>query len=248
MDNASEETYWDIYSANVDGDYSLVLVNMDLIPVAPIAGYKFMGFLGVNFLNPKNGFYHEDELKALDAIEGQIMLISGHDAIYAGRKTGGGTRDYYFYAKDQKIVEKILNELMKHYPEYKFIVGSELDEEWKAYTDFLYPNEMGLNEIANRPVHENLMKNGNISSETRICDHFILFNNKAAVTGFIERAKALGFHTSFKTTGILRKKYDVNLQREDAPTNIDSVTLQLKRLAAEFGGEYDGWETFIVRE
>jgi regulator of RNase E activity RraB len=249
MDNSSEETHWDFFTANVDGEYSFVLVNMDLISVAPLPDYKFMGFLEVKFLNPtEGGMYTTEESAALNAIEDQIELIDGTDAIYAGRKTGSGTREFYFYAKDQKTVETTLTELMKPHPDYKFAVGSILDAEWKNYTDFLYPNEMGLNEIRNRAVLDNLARHGDISSKPRICDHSILFGDKAAVSSFTMRAEEMGFVVSVTSSGIFRKTYDVLLKREDAPIDIDEVTYELEQLAKEFGGEYDGWGTTVVKE
>jgi len=40
----------------------------------------------------------------------------------------------------------------------------------------------------------------------------------------------------------------VRIFRVDRPglDNIDDVTLPLYRLAAKFGGDYDGWETVVL--
>lgn len=64
-----------------------------------------------------------------------------------------------------------------------------------------------------------------------------------------EYAQAKGFKIESKEMRDSAKPYQMHISRVDKADlpSISKLTLELKRAAAKYDGDYDGWETFVVR-
>jgi len=106
-----------------------------------------------------------------------------------------------------------------------------------------------MQSITNRWVCDSLEEKGDPLSQEREIDHWIYFPNPSSRKLFLDAAIELGYSlrnmTDPEEAG---EQYGVRIFRVDRPglDNIDDVTLPLYRLAAKFGGDYDGWETVVL--
>ncbi|MEZ0224687.1 MAG: ribonuclease E inhibitor RraB [Alphaproteobacteria bacterium] len=104
--------------------------------------------------------------------------------------------------------------------------------------------------VKNREVCAQLEKAGDSLTQPREIDHWIYFDETAQREKFRKRSVEMGFQTIKETdTPDHEKRYGIRINRVDLPSydGIDTVTLPLFRLALEFEGEYDGWETEVIR-
>ncbi len=67
---------------------------------------------------------------------------------------------------------------------------------------------------------------------------------------FSAQVEALGFQVEdMSEAGEGERPYGIHVSRVDPvdPASIDAVTIELTERAAELGGDYDGWETQVIR-
>jgi hypothetical protein len=84
----------------------------------------------------------------------------------------------------------------------------------------------------------------------RPVEHWAYFPNPDSRRTFIGEATKLGYTTETLIEPKANKdRYGVRLSCIGLPSleNIDDLTLLLFRAARDYGGEYDGWETQVVR-
>jgi hypothetical protein len=84
----------------------------------------------------------------------------------------------------------------------------------------------------------------------REIDHFAYFPNPTARTTFIEKCEAVGFRLrGISDPGGPLTKYGAILFHKDLPDEdmLEKITGLLLDLAKECGGEYDGWETQLLK-
>ncbi|WP_299841949.1 DUF695 domain-containing protein [uncultured Roseovarius sp.] len=248
MSSSDIEREYAAYITAVDEKPASFFIDKSLITDAPNSNFPFMAYLSVQLMEPDEiGFAGEDEFEKLSTIDEEVEALAGQNAIFAGRKMGDGTNNYYFYTNAEGALEAPFKAVMSSLPEYNFEIGHEFDEDWKTYIEFLFPSSFEQNVMRNDIVRVALLEAGDDSSKPRKTDHFIEFKSKQSATLFEEKARTMGFNSSTNSKGLFRKTFTVNLVREDIPAELDKVTFELKNLASELGGEYDGWETFVVQ-
>jgi hypothetical protein len=129
--------------------------------------------------------------------------------------------------------------------------GVREDRQWQIYFELLYPSAEELQRINNRRVCDALEAHGDAMTVARDVDHWAYFPDTAARARFLRELEGLGF--------TVRHLWDdgadearccgVQFYRVDIPsfTDIDEVTLPLYQAASDAGGEYDGWETQVIK-
>jgi regulator of RNase E activity RraB len=104
----------------------------------------------------------------------------------------------------------------------------------------------------NRGVLENLKRGGDDLSKPRRVFHWLYFATETDRERCAAAARERGFGTSMLPTAEKPdNKFPLGLQlhRIDSvvPREIDALTLALYDLAQDHSGNYDGWETQIVK-
>ena len=239
---------WDFCFAHIDGKPHSTMVNLSLYDVAPIRKLEF--FHGIEFAlkqrHPENGMSVGAEADLLDQIEDFFFQHDHEHLRYVARQTGDGKRKFYFYASSNAIAASLHRSLVQAYPDYEISTFNFADAEWQTYFEDLYPNAMAWNEITNRWVYQSLEKNGDNLDVPRTIDHNVIFRDEKQAKEFEIAASKKGFTVTIETTGLLKKNYDLLLQRTDAPSDLDPITFELSQMAERYGGQYDGWGCFEV--
>lgn len=240
--------HWNFFFLRVDDQPASIFVDLGIAAEAPLGGFPHLGYVRVAMLHPRpDGLSSEAEFDALCALDDHLTghIAAEGAALYVGRNTSGGHRDFYFYAADADGFERAAAAAAARHPAYRCEIGSRPDPDWSVYFDFLSPSEDDRQRILNRDLRSALEDRGDAPDEARPIDHRAYFPRRQAAAAFFERVEKLGFRAELPKT-MDDGDYAVDFVREDSPAAMDEVTIGLARLVREFGGEYDGWGCPIV--
>jgi regulator of RNase E activity RraB len=243
MTSWMESDHWDFYSCEIEGKPHSTMVNLSLFNVAPIRMLNTFYCIEVTLRHPSpiHGMTMSEEVPVLNDIEDLIGENQTAGLKYIGRQTGDGKRKFYFYGYSQTDFDSLMKDLDQTFPIYEKNDFNFEDTEWRAYFENLYPNAMAMNEIKNRAVFIRLEESGDDLSVPRTVDHSVVFTDKAKAKEFESIVKQKGFTVQVTTEGLFKKKFDLLVQRVDAPSDLDPITFELEQLAEGLGGKYDGW-------
>ncbi len=236
---------WDFYSLLVDDQPASIFLDMGIAREAPISGHGTMGYLRVHMRQPReDGLSSEAEFQTLLALEDDVTpkITTAARAIFVGRNTSSGNRDFYFYVVDGATFEATATAAMAAFNDYTFDVGSRADPNWETYFEFLYPSLEQRQCIANRHVCESLAKHGDQGDQPRRIDHLAIFSSKLDCEAYADFVRGHGFAVAegyplSDGEGAWRLEFS----RTGTPREIDRTTLDLFREAKDRGGDYDGW-------
>ena len=240
---------WDVYFTHVDDKPASMLLDLGLAEDAPIPGLSVLAYVTVDFLDPdENGMSKRSEHDRLLAIEDALIPALAHETcIFVGRCTTAGQRDFFFYMDNAKGVEEKVEAVMAAFDEYTWDMGLVEEPGWDTYLEFLFPDEQGMDTIWNNRVRRNLEAEGDDLAARREIDHFAQFAARADMDAFIAEAKQEGFRVTVQEKQA-DKPWEVLLQRDDVPDDIDDVTWPLRELAGAHGGVYDGWGCHVIKK
>ena len=245
---------WDFYFCKVDDELASIFVDLGLAHEAPIAQLSHVGSVRIRMRNPRNdGLSSADEAADLKELERALeshVNSSAPAGVLVGRSTSGGNRDLFFYVPSDEGWGSGIDAVLRRFPDYKVEADAWEDRAWEAYFAFLLPNKEQKQTIENRKVCEQLESRGDSLNQPREIDHWVYFREPDQRKQFQARVEGMGFRTGGLTEAPSREAaYGIQIRRVDLPSYnaIDDVTLPLFRLAQEFGGEYDGWETVVLK-
>ena len=250
----SQEDHWEVYLARYEKGVGSTVVNMSLKGDDSMKQYPYLLKAGVKLLQcPEEGLPTEGEFEALYAISNKIKA----NIDWAGKNKQAGTFSYqctrtdYYYISDTNNIRSFLETIFKkNFPKYESIIEIKTDPNWDAYLTFLYPNEETMEYIENEKVIMRLTKEGDDLSKPRQVDHWLYFKTQTDRESFLKYA----FQEKYKVESkdYIEKSqlhYQLHLSRNDKVDigSISSITLALRRKAKELNGDYDGWETFVIK-
>jgi hypothetical protein len=247
---------WDTYMASYKRGAGSVLLNMSLKEKAPVKNYNYLVITGVKVKDcSPEGFPTQQEFQTLYKIsDGVNELIEKKKLrILAGTFTHQCERTDYYYVNDTTLLRKYLTDYYKTYfPQYSFIIDMQEDKSWSRYLKFLYPNEETKESMANQKVILQLTKAGDKLVKERRIDHWLYFKTEDDRRNFfikIADQKFLVERMEEMKDG-RNHPYSLQMYRTDKPelAGITRLTLYLSKEAAKYNGEYDGWETIVIKE
>jgi len=248
-----DDEQWDVYMAQYEKGVSSTVINMGLKNKAPDKNYRFLLSTGVHFNDCTNdGFPSQAEFQKLyvvsDSVKRLVDLIVSN--IMAGTFTYQCDRKDYYYIKDTSNIRQKLSALYKkQFPEFQFIINIREDALWETYLTFLYPNEETREYMSNEKVVAKLQEAGDKLDKERLTDHWLYFPDAKSRDSFIVYAKTKGFKIESKEMRGGAKPFQVHISRVDKVDlpHISKLTLELRREAGKYNGDYDGWETLVVK-
>ncbi len=250
---------FDFYPRPIDGKPASVFVDLawrEHIPDDPDSvdpARPTLLIIQVALQHPSpDGLPTQQEFQHLAMIEDTLVgpLEQLLDAVYVGRITTDGRRDFFFYAPSDEGFDEAVTRLRSAFGSSPARIGRALDPTWRFYRETLFPDADGLRHIADRKIIRQLQSLGDDEISPREITHFCYFPAIEQRAGFIARASQKGFLTEpFEASepdvplpcGLKLSRND----RADA-RHISAVTVALLNLAREFDGEYDGWESPVV--
>ncbi|AXG71884.1 hypothetical protein KORDIASMS9_04142 [Kordia sp. SMS9] len=254
--HAQETQVWNTYQAKQEQGVSSTNLRMDLIDSAPINGFDFLFYIKIKYrVTEESDFPIGNKLKKLyrikDAIYAKMQSVAD-DSKYVGSFMYDGSRFEYYYVKDAADIENHIDKLFRNkFRGEKYEVFIKSDPAWDLYLNFLYPNDEIKNFMSNRDTVIQLKNAGDDVLAVRKIDHYAGFTSVNEMNLFEEAIKKLAYKISYKKP-VKNDKYshEIKFSRDNSVTleNTMKFTTELIKLAEEFNGNYDGWETFVVKK
>lgn len=244
---------WDFYFANLNNAIASLFVDLGIRDSAPDLARPWLLWSWVYFCQPRDdGLSSSDEAPILhrveDALTNTVKEIS--EAELVGRITTAGRREFYFYGPRSDGFEEAVATALRSFPAYAFDSGAKADPNWSQYLNVLYPSPEEHQRMKNLHVVEALEKHGDSLKARRPVSHWAYFRLPKDRADFVSEARNRGFEVADQSetdNSEAERRYGVTLERTDHVdwNSINDVTLDLFRLAEQFGGNYDGWETSV---
>lgn len=246
---------WDFYQCRLNGKPASVYLDMGLKQAAPDA--RRHALLVVRVLlrapDPGNGMSTDAEYDALVAIEDQLAQAFKEDfgAVYAGRITTDGRREFFFYSAGAGNVGGIARAALSQFAGYRVEAWGQADPLWKQYLEVLYPKGRALRWISDKAVIEALAARGDQLALARPIRHFSYFESASQRAEFSRSVENAGFAvSSVSDTGRAAdaRPFGVVYELAQAPSLqvVSETTALLMQLSEKHGGTYDGWECEVV--
>lgn len=234
---------WDFHFVQVDGRPASIYLDLALQKGGPDARLPWCAYVRLRMKAPReDGLSSQDEYDALLALEDALVaaVTADETAVYAGRNTTDGRRDYYFFAADPAAFDAAARAALAGFEGYGGEIGAREDRGWRTYFAFLLPPPPTRRHMANRRVCFELESHGDDLSAPRPVDHAASFPSEAARRDFEKAVKAAGFAID-ESLAPEEGAFWLRFSAPCAPADIDSVVEELHAAAQRFGGAYDGW-------
>jgi uncharacterized protein (TIGR01619 family) len=227
---------------------------MSIKNVAPVKDMPFLLATGIGFDQCNTDGLPEKEAfpqlyKVSDALK--LFMDNNLQNIFTGTFTYQCERQDHYYIKDTVGLREKLNKFYTDsFPGSKYRINIKTDNIWQDYIDFLYPNAVSLEFIANEKVISKLKEAGDQPEKERLVDHWLYFKTETDQACFIPYAIKQKFKiVSKEKTSDANRPYKLHIARTDKVelSAISAITIDLKRVAMRCNGAYDGWETAVVK-
>ncbi|MBU0632739.1 DUF695 domain-containing protein [bacterium] len=248
------QEYWEAYMKPMDGSPASVSLNVEVSNGSLSEEYGYMGFVKVFLHEPSDdGLMKEEESDDLSFIEDSLEMESLRYRIgkYVGRIVAQGSVNFIYYLKYDFEWQNAVDDAMKKFDSYKYEFGARMDSEWEVYKKLLWPTSKQWQLIQNHRTCEMLKEAGDNLRLKRAIEHKIYFHsaqNRDSYKSYIQN-EGFKIQKEIQPTEDMKMMYGLQFYRIDVPYyyEIDELTMSLIDNAAEYGGEYDGWETSVVK-
>lgn len=132
-----DEDKFSVFEASLQNGLPLIAtVNTSLLEYDSKASYPWISVVK-SYYDGKdnNGLPHREDYEKLNEIEEQMMneLKIEDGNLYIGRESADNVKETYFAGKDFRSVSKILQKIIKEYPEYKMSLEIYKDKYWQSF-------------------------------------------------------------------------------------------------------------------
>ncbi len=251
----SQTEQWDVYMAQYEKGAGSVMLNMALANVAPMKEFPFIVITGVTARQcNEEGFPTKEEFTNLYTISDGIVatINSVSKNVMAGTFTYQCERLDYIYLKDTlRLRETIVSFYKNKFPDYNYYLRISADNKWEGYLDFLYPNEVIQEYMSNEKVLQQLSASGDRLEKSRPIDHWLYFSSRKDRDSFAKFAEGQKFKIeSAEFVKESKRPYQLKISRTGSVDirTLSELTLELRKKAKEYNGDYDGWETIVMKD
>ncbi len=248
------QEYWESYVKVVDGHKAMVSFNAGVSDIVPDTEYMYVAFVKVKLNNPKeDGLVTEEESNDVGFIEDRLEMESLRYRCgkYIGRIISQGEVSFIYYLKMDFEWKDTVQSAMSYFKEYTHELGSRTDMEWEVYQKLLFPSIKEWQIIANHHSCNQLEKEGDNLKIDRAIEHKAYFNSEEDRQKFILLIEEEDFINQRDMEVPFNNKimYGVQFYRWDIPFyyNIDELTIKLIDISDSCNGNYDGWESSLVK-
>lgn len=246
---------WDNFIMSVNGHPVSIVVDLALREKAPLKERPYLVILRTKYSDvDASGFPGDSSKEELIQIENELesALKTGNGAVYAGRFTQRGLREFYFYTLDTLDYAKHCNRVMENHRDFPWLARALYDKTWSNYFEVLTPSDVEMEKIENRRMVNALMQKGDDITKTRDIEHFLYFKTNGNRRGFLTALTLPRFRVidmPVEKTELGDYPFRLVISRQDKPDiqNMDQITIGFVQLAKKNNGRYDGWKTIVMK-
>ncbi len=247
------QEYWERYMKPIEGHPAIVSFNAGVADNVPDTTLMYVGFVKVLLQQPKeNGLITDEESDDIAAVEDRLEMESlrYRSGKYIGRIITQGTVHFIYYLKLNFEWSDTVAAAMNKFLQYDYECGSRDDASWEVYSNLLFPTTKEWQIIVNHHACKRLEEQGDNLHVKRAIEHTMYFQTMEERTECSQCIEAEGFTIQQKAHDTDNDYYTLRFYRMDAPYyyDIDAITIQLIDLGEKFRGEYDGWESSLVKK
>jgi hypothetical protein len=252
----AQSEHWDVYEAQYKDGPGTTVLDMGLKDGAPYKDWPYLvkAIIHYKACKTEDGFpsthAEMDKLQDISNVLEDYMKIQVH-AKCAGSFMHHCDRSEYLYVADTSgIRQKLRSLLSMKFPDVQYSITTKLDTSWGAYLEFLYPNDETQDFMQDTKVVMKLSDAGDKLTQPRKVDHWAYFIKASDRQAFMGYVKSKGFNIEeVKSTTTTDHPFALHFSRMDKVDlpSITSITWDLKQKAKSFQGDYDGWETEVVK-
>lgn len=250
-ERSSENEHWEVFPRAMKDYQAFVFVDVG-IAERVVDAPRALAQLRLAYESPSpNGLPTRAEFDPVNAIEDKITDFSNETGDeYVGRITVAGIRVFYVYTEKDEAAWRSFTSAIAAETGYDIRLSYRYDPDHRGYFDDLYPTQIDWQVISDLRVIEALESHGDDGSAPRKIEHWAYFDSQESAATFVAWAKGEGLkpdrensHQTEDGRYCVRLFHHGTVKLED----INHYTVALKHKAAEYGGEYDGWETMVLK-
>lgn len=133
------ESKWSILQGQNNGKPMIVRRNDSAKQISSNPEFMYRIGFAIPLLAPNEaGLPSNEEMASLNQIEDELsgQLEKERNSIQVLSITTSGMREFVFYTKDSKIVEKVINDVRSRFPSHEIQYYVEEDKKWSVYRQF----------------------------------------------------------------------------------------------------------------
>lgn len=237
-----------------DGERRLVSVDVSLAPNGEARSdqarraWPCVLLVEVRIGSGETGMGESEDVEAVDAAVDPLWgWLAPRRGLLVGRVRGGPRLIYVAYVS-AGVAAMAVDRVTSALAGFRARVESRPDAGWARYGELL-PSDREQQAADDMKVFAALASSGDIADRARPVEHWAFMPNERAVRTFLEGAWKLGLkevERGATDDGFIM----VKLSHMCAATSeaLTPITSALHELAESVGGDYDGWETQVVKD
>lgn len=246
---------WDAYVLDMKGKPVSIVVDLSLAARAPMKDRPMALVVRTKLQQPRtDGQPGGAEVPRLDSMEEDIVnrLSRATGAIYAGRFTQRGIREFCFFALDSVGYSEALFAAFAGYPGYEWLGKAVEDKAWSNYFDMLYPAPDQLDRMRFRRQSDALRQNGDALEKPRPVEHQLRFRTRVTRDQFL-RLPGMGAFRILELPELPEDgaefPFSLRIQGTGTPDYqyIEQVVMPMRTKALELKAKYTGWYCDVLR-
>lgn len=243
---------WANYCCDIEGLPTLISVDLSWAKLeAPKERKKWIAvWVGTKF-PCIDGDFHPHEAQMLKHLQRHIASrLTQLQAVWVGKQSYGRFMGMYFYVDPRRIEKFNFREEIR-FPGYEIEFDTKDDPDWEFYYGYLYPEDRDMQLIQNKRVLDVLQSYGDSLTSPRKIEHWLGFSHVDERDKFILYAidNEFKIEDTFYDHETEYYPYRVHISRMDFvyEDSLEDLVMDLYDMAQKCMGEYDGWETAVVR-
>ena len=195
---------WASYFCNVNDVLASIFLNLELRASVADKSRPNLLWVWVYMKSPRHdGLSPQSEFDVLCAIDDTLSetLREKCDAVFCGRITTAGRREFYYYAAHSAQLQVEVENALRSFRGYQFDCGTKTDPEWRQYLDVLYPSDENRQQIENRKVLDVLESKHDTLKVPRDVTHWIYFRTESDRDEFRSAVLPLEYRVKSKPPG-----------------------------------------------
>jgi uncharacterized protein (TIGR01619 family) len=239
---------WENYVIALNGKPVSINVDLGLFKSAPMKERPFAIIFRTTLQEPDTrGMPYPEEYEVLLKLEESLVneLAKENGAIFAGRFTQRGLREFYFYAPDTIGYIKAMYKAMEKFPTYQWLVQAKEDKKWENYFTVLYPSEPELMRLRSRIQVERILQVGGGQKKSVMIEHSLAFSKESDRAAFLKSLTFPGLKivSMPENPDFQSGKYLLQLRQKAVPDMIwvESFIMKFYAEIKKAGGSYIGW-------